>query len=102
MSEPPVPSGVTTSSFTETPFSLGIQKSVNHKISQMDANNRSANEVSEHLRLQNEQLETENKALRKKIGEQANQLKRLDNNPHLPPCPAPPKPKVPVSVASVL
>ena len=63
----------------------------------MDANNRSANEVSEHLRLQNEQLETENKALRKKIGEQANQLKRLDNNQHLPPCPVPAKPKVPVS-----
>ncbi|KAL5257544.1 hypothetical protein ACHWQZ_G012466 [Mnemiopsis leidyi] len=74
-----------------------IQKSVNHKISQMDANNRSANEVSEHLRLRNEQLETENKALRKKIGEQANQLKRLDNNPHLPPCPVPAKPKVPKS-----
>ena len=66
----------------------------------MDANNRSANEVSEHLRLQNEQLETENKALRKKIGEQANQLKRLENNPHLPPCPAPPKPKAPVSSLS--
>ncbi|KAL5257543.1 hypothetical protein ACHWQZ_G012466 [Mnemiopsis leidyi] len=78
-----------------------IQKSVNHKISQMDANNRSANEVSEHLRLRNEQLETENKALRKKIGEQANQLKRLDNNPHLPPCPVPAKPKVPPRIEDV-
>ncbi|XP_063673866.1 protein FAM184A-like isoform X3 [Bolinopsis microptera] len=70
-----------------------IQKSVNHKISQMDANNRSANEVSENLRVQNEQLEAENKALRKKIVDQTSQLKRLESNPLLPPCPTSIKPK---------
>ena len=62
----------------------------------MDANNRSANEVSENLRVQNEQLEAENKALRKKIVDQTSQLKRLESNPLLPPCPTSIKPK-PVS-----
>ena len=63
----------------------------------MDANNRSANDVSEHLRVQNEQLEAENKTLKKKIADQASQLKRLEGNSHLPPCPSASKPKSPVS-----
>ena len=57
----------------------GIQKGVNQKITQMEASSRSATEIAEQLKLQNDHLESENKSLKKKLSDQASQLRKFES-----------------------
>lgn len=63
----------------------GIQKSVNHKISQLESNNRASNELADNLKIHNEMLENENRTLKKKLADQTNLIKRLEATPANPP-----------------
>lgn len=56
-----------------------IQKGVNQKITQMEASSRSATEIAEQLKLQNDHLESENKSLKKKLSDQASQLRKFES-----------------------